>query len=122
MDMRHAGRRVLVVEDEVLIAITLEDMLDAAGYTVVGPFGRVAEALRVAQAETIDAALLDVNVAGEKVFPVAFALEKRGVPFLLLTGYGQSALPRERTDWAVCPKPFHEEELIDWLARMVATV
>ena len=114
-----AGKRVLVVEDEMLVALLVEDMLAEAGCIVVGPFARVRDALAAAKAEAVDLALLDVNVAGEKVFPVAHALEKRGVPFLFVTGYGQSALPRDRPDWEACPKPFFAEQLAERLARKV---
>src|SRR5258707_713690 len=102
-----AGKRVLVVEDEMLIALLVEDMLDDAACIVIGPFARVA----AAKTEVIDLALLDVNVAGEKVFPVAHALEERGIPFLFLTGYGQSALPQDRPDWEAVVKPFFPEKL-----------
>lgn len=64
-------------------------------------------------------ALLDVNVAGEKVFPVAYLLEEAGTPFLFVTGYGQAALPRDRPDWEACPKPFHRDDLLQRLARKV---
>ena len=67
-----AGKRVLVVEDELLVALLVEDMLAEAGCIVVGPFARVRDALAAVQAEAIDVALLDVNVAGERVFPVAY--------------------------------------------------
>jgi len=72
--VRHpelAGKRILVVEDEMLVAMLIEDMLAEAGCVVIGPFARVPEALAAARTETVDAALLDVNVAGETVFPVA---------------------------------------------------
>ncbi len=113
------GRRVLVVEDELLVALLLEDMLAEAGCVVVGPFARVRDALAAARAEAVDVALLDVNVAGERVFPVAHALEERGVPFLFLTGYGEAALPRDRPDWEACSKPFYPKQLTDELLRKV---
>jgi DNA-binding response OmpR family regulator len=112
-----AGKRVLVVEDEMLIALLVEDMLADSGCILIGPFARVSDALAAAKTEVVDLALLDVNVAGEKVFPVAHALEKRGVPFLFLTGYGQSALPQDRPDWEAVPKPFFPEKLAERLAR-----
>lgn len=118
--MRHPdllGKRVLVVEDELLVAMLVEDMLADAGCVVVGPFARVAEAVIAAQTETVDGALLDVNVAGEKVFPVAYALAKRGVPFLLVTGYGDAALPAEHPEWEAHAKPFKAEHLANCLAR-----
>ncbi len=118
--MRHpelAGKRVLVVEDELLVALLVEDVLAAAGCIVVGPFSRLPEALAAARIEPVDAALLDVNIAGESVFPVAHVLDERGVPFLFVTGYGQAALPKDRPNWVACTKPFHPDHLTDCLAR-----
>lgn len=123
--MRHpelAGKRVLVVEDELLVALLVEDMLADAGCIVIGPFARVAEALAAARTATVDVALLDVNVAGEKVFPVAHVLEERGVPFLFVTGYGPAALPQDRPTWKACSKPFHPDQLTDCLAWRLRTV
>jgi len=122
--VRHpelTGKRVLVVEDELLVALLVEDMLADAGCIVVGPFARVPEALAAARTETVDVALLDVNIAGEKVFPVAHVLEERGVPFLFVTGYGQAALPRDRPKWVACNKPFHLDHLTECLARRLRT-
>ncbi|MEO5738592.1 MAG: response regulator [Variovorax sp.] len=113
--------RVLVVEDEFLVALMIEDTLADAGCIVVGPFARVPEALVAARTETVDAALLDVNVAGVKVFPVAHVLEERDVPFLFVTGYGQAALPRDRPKWEACTKPFHPHHLTECLARRLKT-
>lgn len=114
-----ADKRVMVVEDEMLVALLVEDMLADAGCAVVGPFARVPEALAAAKTELIDVALLDVNVAGEKVFPVAHALEERGIPFLFVTGYGQTILPKDRPDWEACAKPFRFEQLTEHLARKI---
>ena len=106
------GKRILVVEDEFLVAMLIEDALTDAGCIVVGPFSRVPEARVAAEQHAVDFALLDVNVAGEKVFPVAEALEARGIPFLFLTGYGAVALPKDRPDWEACAKPFDPGNLI----------
>src|SRR5215207_9010569 len=114
-----AGKRVLVVEDEMLVSLLLEDMLADAGCIVVGPFARVVDALAAAKIEVLDLALLDVNIAGEKVFPVAYALEERGVPFLFVTSYGKAALPEDRPDWEAVSKPFLSEQLTECLARKV---
>ena len=111
------GKRVLVVEDEYLISLVVQEVLSDAGCIVVGPFGRVQDALMAAQLETVDIALLDVNVAGERVFPVAYLLEEKGTPFLFATGYGQSAFPRDRPGWEACTKPFKSGELIECLTR-----
>ena len=114
-----AGKRVLVVEDEMLVALLVEDMLTQAGCIIIGPFARVRDALAAVKTEVVDLALLDVNVAGKKVFSVAHALEERGVPFLFVTGYGQDALPRDRPDWEACSKPFLPEQLAKRLARKI---
>ena len=111
-----AGKRVLVVEDEMLVALLVEDVLLDAGCVVVGPFSRVPAGLAAAMVELVDVALLDVNVANEKVFPIAYALEERGIPFLFVTGYGEAALPKDRPDWEACPKPFQPGQLAERLA------
>ena len=113
------GKHVLVVEDELMVALTVEDALEDAGCVVVGPFSRVAVALPVARVEAIDLAVLDVNLAGEMVFPVAYALEDRGIPFLFLTGYGKAALPPERPNWKACVKPFQPEHLTQMLTQLI---
>ena len=111
------GKRVLLVEDEYLVSLVVQEVLRDAGCVVVGPFARVAEALVAARAERVDIAVLDVNVAGEMVFPVALVLEAKGTPFLFVTGYGRAALPADRADWDACAKPFHAHQLIECLAR-----
>ena len=107
-----AGLRVLVVEDELLVSLLIEDILKDNHCTVVGPFARLPEALDAARAEQIDVALLDVNIAGEKIYPVAEVLEQRGIPFLILTGYGPRAIPPSHPHWRVCGKPFRPAELV----------
>ncbi len=117
---RLEGMRVLVVEDEFLLAMMVEDILTDEGCIVVGPFARVAEALVAAAKEPVDLAILDVNVAGEKVFPVAEVLDGRGVPFLLLTGYGDLAIPPDRPHWQAYSKPYKSGPLIDALIAKIA--
>ena len=112
-----AGKRVLVVEDEYLVALEVENVLLDAGCIVVGPFASVEEGLAAAKVEDVDIALLDVNVAGEMVFPVAHFLERAGIPFLFVTGYGKAILPRDRPTWEACSKPFHPAELTKRLAQ-----
>jgi DNA-binding NtrC family response regulator len=118
-DARLVGKRVLVVEDEYLIAVEVVHTLIEAGCIVVGPFASVREALAASKIENVDLALLDVNVAGEMVFPVAYFLEEAGTPFLFATGYGQAVLPLDRPNWEACPKPFTSRELTGRLARKV---
>ena len=86
--MKLKGLRVLVVEDEALVALQLEDMLSGLGCTVIGPASRVGQALELLNGKGVDAAVLDLNVAGELVYPVADALTKRGLPYIFATGYG----------------------------------
>jgi CheY-like chemotaxis protein len=115
-----AGLRVLVVEDEMLVSLLIEDMLIDHHCAIVGPFATVAEAVDAARKEPIDLALLDVNIGGAEVYPVADALTARRIPFLFLSGYGQSAIPHNHPDWRVCSKPFREDELIDMLREQMA--
>src|SRR3712207_4132446 len=86
------GVRVLVVEDEAAISLLLEDMLLDFGCEVVGPVARLPAALDIAHRETLDLAVLDVNVAGEPIYPVAEALDARQVPFVFSTGYGSAGI------------------------------
>ncbi len=87
--MSLAGKRVLVVEDEMLIALETVDELKHAGCMVLGPARRLDAAMAFARGEKLDAAVLDVGLAGYFVWPVAEALASRNVPFLFLTGFGR---------------------------------
>lgn len=100
------GLRVLVVEDEALVALQLEDMLSDLGCAVIGPAARVHQALDLLNGQRVDAAVLDLNVAGELVYPVADALTRRGVPFIFATGYGASGLTEPYRSRPVLQKPF----------------
>jgi CheY-like chemotaxis protein len=107
-----AGKRVLVVEDELLVAMGLEMVLTDAGCHVVGPIGRLDEAMAAAATEEVDVALLDVNLRGHPVFPVADALAARGIPFVFLTGYGRETLPASHAHGRMLSKPFEATELV----------
>ena len=85
--MTFVGRRVLVVEDEFLVSLATIDLLESIGCEIVGPAARLAAAVELAQSESLDAAVLDINIAGEMVWPVAEELQRRGVPFLFLSAY-----------------------------------
>ena len=112
------GRRVLVIEDESLVAMLLETILDDMGCTVVGPESNIDDGLRAATTEgALDAALLDVNVAGREVFPVAEALKARGVPFVFSTGYGEAGLPDHWRGHPTIQKPFTEIAIRDALMK-----
>ena len=116
-----AGVRVLVVEDEMMVSLLIEDALADCKCVVVGPYDRVPAALEAARTLALDAAILDVNLAGTKVYPVAEVLSARGIPFLFLSGYGYAAVPTDRAWWPVCSKPFRTEQLISMLAERIAS-
>lgn len=104
-----SARRVLLVEDEALVAMLLETILEDMGCIPVGPAATVEDGLAmVADPAPLDGALLDVNIAGRQVFPIAEALKARGVPFVFSTGYGAGGLPDEWRGHATVQKPFTE--------------
>ena len=102
------GLRIFVVEDEAIIAMMLEDILVSLGCVVVGVAGTVAQGLAGVErgADLIDAAVLDVNIGGEMVFPVADALMARNAPFIFATGYGRTGVTERYPDIAVLSKPY----------------
>jgi CheY-like chemotaxis protein len=105
------GLRILVVEDEMLVSMLLEDMLADFGCSVVGPAPSLSEAMPLATDAQIDAAVLDVNLGGDPIFPVADALKARGVPFVFASGYGQSGLTEAHRGAPVLQKPFRQADL-----------
>lgn len=105
------GLRVLVVEDEALVAMLVEDMLADMGCEVMGPAGSVKQALDLLAREEPQAAILDVNLGGEAIYPVADALMARGVPFVLATGYGEGGVQEAYRTAPVLQKPFEQGEL-----------
>lgn len=114
------GKRILVVEDEALIAVMVEDMLSEMGSTVVGPAATIEQALALARDQDIDGAVLDVNVRGERIDPVADALAARGVPMLFATGYGEVRLASGAAT-TVIDKPYTQEKLARGLAAAMAS-
>ena len=120
MNSPFSGRRVLLVEDEMLVVWLLEDMLADLGCAVVGPASSVNQALAMIDAEAIDAAVLDVNLNGQMSYPVADALAARGVPFVFSTGYDKDTLFLDgyRT-FPVLQKPFRRSELSDTFAKLL---
>lgn len=115
-----AGLRILVVEDEVAIAMLLEDMLLDLGAEVVGPAGRLSEAKALAESEALDLAIVDVNLAGDPIYPVADILARRGIRFAFSTGYGAGGIEPEWRDRLVLQKPFSQEDLEKMLAAALA--
>jgi DNA-binding response OmpR family regulator len=98
--------RVLVVEDETLIAIMIEDTLIELGCEIVGPTGKLDMALQLTKEGNFDAAILDVTIRGGKVYPVAEQLAERGIPFVFASGYGDWALPESLRNKRLLTKPF----------------
>ena len=113
---RLKGLKVLVVEDETIVAMLLEQMLEELSCEVVGVAGQVSAATDLANSSDADIAILDMNLGGERVDPVAQALAARGVPFVFASGYGESGLTPEWRGRPVLPKPFRLEQLADILA------
>ena len=97
--------RVLVVEDESIVALDIENMLEEMGCQVVASVPRLVRALDVASSLDFDLAVLDINLAGEVVYPLAFRLAARGIPFVFSTGYSTSTLPPELSDRPILKKP-----------------
>jgi CheY-like chemotaxis protein len=117
---RLRGKRVVVVEDEPLVSMELESCLQAAGCEVVGPVGRLDRARRLIADAAYDAALIDANLAGERVDELAAALTRRRVPFAFVTGYGRDALPDAFREAIILSKPFSQEGLIAVVERLLS--
>lgn len=114
------GKRVLVVEDESLVAMLLETILEDMGCVPVGPASNIDDGVAMAtDDDALDAALLDVNVAGRQIFPVAEVLKARNVPFVFSTGYGQAGLPDEWRSQSTIQKPFTEAAVRDALMKVL---
>ena len=120
VDKPLGGRSVLVVEDDSVLATDLAALLTDAGCKVVLPTTTVATALSTIVRYPFDAAILDVNVQNEWVFPVAHALAAAGVPFMFLTGYALDSIPAEHRERPFFRKPHQPETLLGALERMVA--
>ena len=108
---RQENMKVLVVEDESLIAMQIESVLRAAGHDVVGPVGRLDRAVSCALDGRLDAAVLDVNLNGHLVTPLADILVERGVPFVFATGYGEAGAP-EGFDVPIVRKPYNVHQIV----------
>jgi DNA-binding response OmpR family regulator len=115
------GARILVLEDEMMAASMLEIVLGECGCIVVGPAASVAEGLALAMEHAIDAAILDVNLGGELVFPVADVLAARRVPFIFVTGYGVNGINCARyAKIPIVQKPYDDEALVAMIANALA--
>jgi CheY-like chemotaxis protein len=112
---RPLGGSVFLVEDEVMIRMMVADMLEELGYSVAAEAGEINEAMKLARSTEFDLAILDVNVNGKVISPVAELIQARNRPFIFATGYGSSGLPEEYRDRPALQKPFQ----LETLARMI---
>ena len=110
------SKRVLVIEDELMIRMLLQDMLDDLGHTLAGEAGRIDEAVTLAKQAEFDIAILDVNLNGEPISPVVEVLVERGLPFVFATGYGQRGVPEPYRRTPTLQKPFQADALAKALA------
>ena len=113
--MTLSGKRVLLVEDEPIIAMFVEDILVDLGYVVVGPALSAAAAEKLARNELFDAALLDINLGDGPSFPIATILRERSIPFSFATGYGSTGVPADLGQVSVLAKPYTRESLAETL-------
>jgi DNA-binding response OmpR family regulator len=113
------GRRVLVVEDEMLVALMIEATLLDSGAQIVGPAAGLAEALRLARDEVIHAAILDINIRDGSSYPVADVLCERGIPFAFSSGYGEWAVEQRYRDRPLLTKPYTSGELEEKVRQLL---
>ena len=116
-----AYHRVLIVEDEYFLADDMAQVLERLGAHVVGPVQTPAKALALLADEPVDAAILDINLKGQMVFPVADALREQGVPFVFATGYDETVIPEAYKDVPRWEKPFKPEDLAKTLPGLART-
>jgi CheY-like chemotaxis protein len=119
MNSTFSGRRVLVVEDEMIVAWLLQDLLADLGCVVIGPAANVNQALGMVEAEAVDAAVLDVNLNGQMSYPVADALAARGVPFVFTTGYAKDGVLERYRANPILQKPYHRSAFCDTVAKLL---
>ena len=113
----HTGGSVFLVEDEAMIRMMVADMLEDLGYRVAAEAGDIGEATRLARSCAFDIAILDVNVNGKVISPVAEVIQARNIPFVFATGYGAQGLPEEYRDRPTLQKPFQMDTLKGMLER-----
>jgi DNA-binding NarL/FixJ family response regulator len=112
--------RVLVVEDEFIIAAHIGALLDDAGFEVVGPAGELQQAVDLAATAELDAATLDINIEGAHIGDLTGVLAKRGIPFLFVSGYGRDHIPAPYRDRPLVGKPFEDETLVKAVRDLIA--
>jgi CheY-like chemotaxis protein len=111
--------RILVVEDDVVVAFDLESVLAQAGCEVIGPARSVEEAVRLMHGAQFDAAVLDINLDGQMAYPVADALADAGIPFVWVTGYSQASLPERHRARPFVSKPYIAAKVVQNLTRLL---
>ncbi len=113
------GLKVLVVEDEMMVSMLIEDMLSDLGCEVVGPASRLDEAIALANEAELDCAVLDVNLGGQPIFPLADLLREKGAPFAFATGYGDAGAPLG-FDAPIIRKPYDVTQVAAAVAGLLA--
>lgn len=121
--MSDPKQKLLVVEDELFIGFEIESVLEAAGYDVIGPVGNVTDALATIERFKDDVskpvgAVLDANLNGKPIDPIADALSEKDVPFIFLSGYGRTHLPEKFSDVQLVGKPFDTQDLIKAVTQL----
>ncbi len=114
------SKRILVVEDEPIIAMALEEMLETLGCSIAGSAHSLETAFAMAETVTADAAILDLNLNGSTSFEVAAELSRRGIPYLFATGYGEAVLDARPANVSVVHKPYGLDEIDDALTALFA--
>lgn len=114
------GQRVLLVEDEPMVAIMLEDMMADLGVEVVATAMTLKDAQQAASLDGLDAAILDINLKGEMSYPAGEILVRRGIPMILVTGYARHDPPQSLARVPIIPKPYRVEQIARALAQVVA--
>ena len=114
-----AGKRILVVEDSPVVAPFTADILGELGCVVVGPAPNMAAARALIESETLDAALMDVHIRGERVFPLCDMLESRAVPFILTSGYADWQVPEKLEQRPRLQKPYTMEQVEKALKKLL---
>ncbi|MCV9967496.1 response regulator [Pararhizobium sp. BT-229] len=122
MAANQTAIRILIVEDEYLVALYLEDLLTEMGHRVLYSASRINEALHLARTSEIDFAVLDVNLAGTQSFPIADVLRARGIPFVFATGYGTDGLIDGYRHETALRKPYEAAKLAEAIARAVPSI
>lgn len=111
--------RILIVEDEMLVAMLLSDIVQDLGHEPLRPRMRLPAALEAAEHEQFDMAILDINLAGEKSFPVADCLDRRGIPYVFASGYGEAGLAGWSRTAVVIQKPYDDRQIGSQIDRII---